>query len=896
MSEKDILDYCAGHFGAGLGAQRPFTLPGDKPHYARDRVVDVRHIKLEIAIDPQRRRIEGTCSTTFVPINDGVTHVDFDAVELEVRDVRLDGSKGKAAYSYEGGRLRIELGARRKAGEEITTVVSYAAEPRRGLYFVAPDQAYPDKPLQVWSQGQDEDSRHWFPCFDFPNELATSEMIVTVPKPLVAVSNGELLSVTEKGQSRTYHWYQSVPHVAYLTSVAAGDFAEIKAKADGVPVQYYVQKGREAEARRALGRTPEMIAYFSERLGLPYPYAKYAQVVVGDFIFGGMENVSATTLTDTVLYDRRAQPDFEDAADGLVAHELAHQWFGDLLTCRDWAHGWLNEGFATYFDALFVEHHQGLDRFRYAMRGNAEIYFRDDRSRYRRPIVSNTYNEPIDLFDRQFYEKGSWVLHMLRFELGDDLFWKAIRHYVQKHRHTNVTTPDLQRAIEEATGRNLDAFFDQWVYGAGHPNFNVAYEWDDKAKQAKVTVKQTQSSEHGTAEVFRTPVVIDFAAGRAQPSFRVQLSEREQSFYFALPEKPKLVRFDPGGSLLKTVEFKRAQEMLVHALQHDDDVLGRIDAAKDLAKLGTKQAVEALRQAVLSDGFWGVQAEAAKALGSMASGPALEALLACLRVQHPRARRAVVEALGEFRDEPPAQRGARAAEALDRLLRRGDASYYVEAAAAASIGKTRSKRAFAALERALEKESHNEVVRVRAFEGFASLRDERAVPIAIEWTAYGRPEQARNAAAGCLGRLAKYAEKKEPALDRLIELLDDPSLRTRLAAVGALQELADDRAVGALERLAARDLDGRVVRRCREVAARLREGRDKGEEVRKLREELDKLREEQKTLKDRLEKMEARPSTDDEPAKRKAGRRSSTNGERLQGEGGRWSPRRRRRK
>jgi len=866
------LDYCGGVFATNAGAaQKPFAMPGDTAHYARDRLVDVQHIKLEITIDPARKRVSGTASTTFAPINDGVDHVEFDAVEMEIAGVTLRGRSQRPRYTYDGERLRIHLG-KRKAGEEITTVVRYSAEPRRGLYFVAPDDGYPDKALHVWSQGQDEDSRHWFPCFDFPNEMATSEVIVTVPKPLRAVSNGRLVKTAERKTARTFHWRQSQPHVAYLLSVAAGDFAEIEDRADGVALQYYVERGREADAKRALGRTPRMIRFFNDRIGIPYPYEKYAQVVVGDFIFGGMENVSATTLTDTILHDRKAHQDLADACDGLVAHELAHQWFGDLLTCRDWAHGWLNEGFATYFDALFTEHYGGVDRFRYEMRTNAEIYLRDDRARYRRPIVHNRYNEPIDLFDRQFYEKGSWILHMLRYELGDELFWKSLRHYVKKHRGTNVTTPDLQRAIEEATGRNLDAFFDQWVYGAGHPDLNVSYEWDEGAKQAKLTVKHTQKAEHDTAELFTNAVGVDFAVGRRTESFRVRMTEREQSFFFPLPEAPKLVRFDPGGWLLKTVEFKRSAEMLTYQLEHDDDVLGRIDAAKQLAKLGTAQAVAALKQVVLKDGFWGVQAEAARALGTVRSAAALDALLACVRVESAlggRARRAVVGALGEFRDEPPAHRGDKAAAALERVLREGDDSYYVEAEAAAALGKTRSSRAFAALSAALEKESHNNIIRVRAFEGFAALRDQRGIAVAIEWSAYGRPAQARDAATAALGRLGHYAERKDPALDRLVELLDDPGLRTRLAAVAALESLQDERAVPALESLAARELDGRVIRRSREVARSLREGKDKGDEVKKLRDELEKLREEQRSLKDAVTKLESK-----RPPKARASRKT----------------------
>ncbi|MCH7699973.1 MAG: HEAT repeat domain-containing protein, partial [Chloroflexi bacterium] len=682
MSESEhTLEYCGRISNAALAAQTEFALPGDEPHYARDRLVDVQHIKLDIEIDPEAKSIQGTARTTFRPINDGVSHVEFDAVEMEIEDVRIQGRKTKATYSYDGNKLRIELGRGRKAGERITTVVRYSASPRRGLYFVAPDEGYPDKPLQVWSQGQDEDSRHWFPCVDFPNEMATSEMAVTVPKPMMAVSNGKLVSTSDRGRRRTFRWRQDQPHVAYLLSVAAGDFAEIRDRVDGVALQYYVKKGREADAKRALGRTPRMMKLFAELIGVKYPYAKYAQVVAADFIFGGMENVSATTLTENVLQDRRSHPDFKDAGDGLVAHELAHQWFGDLLTCRDWSHGWLNEGFATYFDALFTESDRGTDEFSLQMRQNGEAYIQADNSQYRRSIVSNVYNEPIDIFDRQLYEKGSCVLHMLRHQLGDALFWKAIRHYVAKHRGGNVTTPDLQRAIEESTGRNMDAFFEQWVYGAGHPSLTVSYEWDDKAKQAKLTVKQTQSADHGGREVFDTPVDVSFAVGRRNEDFRIQLNEREQSFYFPLSSRPKMVRFDPGGWLLKALKFKRTPELLTYQLKNDDDVLGRMDAARELGKLATKEAVAALKVAVQKDSFWAVQGAAARALGAAATPEALAALLDCVDVAHPRARRGVVAALGNFRDDVNG-RGAEAAKALERVLLDGDRSYFVEAEAA----------------------------------------------------------------------------------------------------------------------------------------------------------------------------------------------------------------------
>ena len=317
-----------------------------------------------------------------------------------------------------------------------------------------------------------------------------------------------------------------------------------------------------------------------------------------------------------------------------------------------------------------------------------------------------------------------------------------------------------------------------------------------------------------------------------------------------------MVRFDQGGWLLKTLSFKRSSEMLTYQLKNDDDVLGRIDAARELGKLASNEAVATLKDAVLKDKFWAVQSASARALGAAGTPAALDALLACVDVAHPRARRAVMAGLGNFRDDVTPGRGADAAEALERVLVEGDRSYYVEAEAAAALGKTRSSIAFAALERALAKKSHNDVIRARTFEGFAALKDPRGIPVAFEWTEYGRSYQARDAAAVCLGRLAEYTKEKEPIRDRLIELLDDPWLRTRMTAIGALRTLGDDAAIPALDRLAARELDGRVIRTCREATEALRKGRDKGEEVSKLRKEMDKLREENKSIKDRLEKVE----------------------------------------
>ncbi len=828
--------------------ERPFNLPGDTPHYPRDRTVDFLHTRIEVALDFENAALAGRVVHTVEPIIDGVTAVELDAVEMTIESVAVEGAR--AEHAQDDDKIRVRLPRARSTGETFSIEVVYRCRPRRGLYFVRPDAAYPDKPLIAWTQGQDVDSRYWFPCFDVTHDRATTELLATVPAHMTAVGNGALVEVTEDAErgTKTYHWRESVAHAPYLTTLVAGELSEIREDVDGIPVVYYCVPGREEDTRRAFGKTPAMMRFFRERIGIEYPYEKYAQVAVPDFIFGGMENASATTQTDRVLHDERAHLDF-DGGDFLAAHELAHQWFGDLWTCRDWSHGWLNEGFATFFETLFTEHDRGWDDYAYELLQNTQAYLDEDSGRYRRPIVTNVWSGPIDIFDRHLYEKGGLVLHMLRWVLGEDLFWKAIRHYAAVSAGKNVLTADLQRAITEATGRNVDWFFDQYVYGGGHPEFKVSWEWDEDASLARVKVEQTQKLDELTG-LFRTPVEIALHTSAAEHRFRVEVSENEHVFSFRLNERPAMVRFDPGNWLLKTLDFKKATKEEVHQLTHDPDPIGRVRAARSLGRKGSAEAVAALRTALLADRFWGVQAEAAKALGQARSAAALDALIEGLAaVAHPKARRRIVEAIGEFRED-------RAAQALIPVAD-GDASYFVEAAAAKALGKTHSTLAFDAMVRQLGKESFAQVIRAGVFEGFAGLKDDRALPILEDWTRYGRPNQAREAAVGALGKLA---EGKPDVIDHLVDLLDDPWFVVRLRAVAALQDARDRKAIPALRRLETRDLDGRVRRRCREAIASLSAAKGQVEEVKHLTDEVEKLHDANKELRDRLEKLEARLS------------------------------------
>ena len=310
-----------------------------------------------------------------------------------------------------------------------------------------------------------------------------------------------------------------------------------------MPVEYWVEPGREEEGRRSFGRTPDMIEFFSKQLDCPYPYEKYSQVAVRHFHFGGMENASATTQTDGTLHDERAAIDF--TTDELVAHELAHMWFGDLITCKSWTHAWLNEGFATYFEALWKEWDLGRDEFDYEMVLNADSYMAEP---YRRAISTARYGHPYEMFDMHLYPKAGWVLHMLRRRLGDDLFWKAVRLYVKRCAPGTAETIDLVRSFEDATGKSLGGYFDQWIFSPGHPAFEGELSWDDKAHWVKLSVKQTQKTDDGTP-VFRVPVRLEARMPDGSLQTRdFEMSRAEETFFFPLPARAEVGPLRSRGS------------------------------------------------------------------------------------------------------------------------------------------------------------------------------------------------------------------------------------------------------------------------------------------------------------------------------------------------------------
>ena len=588
------------------------ALLGKTARYAPDRSVDTLHVRLELSVDFKARSVAGSCETTVRAFRDGVRKVEFDAVGLKVSAALVDGKK--APFRLAGEKLTVTLPSALASSEECRILVRYrAVRPPSGLHFVYPGPHNPSNPVQVWSQSQPEDARYWFPCHDSPHEKCTSELRITVPKGFMAVSNGNLIETVHRGSRSTYHWRLGQPHSIYLISLAAGKFSEIKDSWDGIPVLYYCEKGRESAARIGFAKTPKALEYFSKKTGVRYPYEKYAQVAVAEYP-GGMEHTTCTTQTDAVLIDRKAALDND--LDLLVAHELAHQWFGDLVTCRDWSHAWLNEGFATYFEVLFTGHDKGSDEADYELFQNARVYFDEDSRRYRRPIVCNTFKAPWTIFDRHTYEKGAWVLHMLRHELGDELWWKSIRHYVRKHSNQSVETVDLVEAIEEATGRNLRSFFDQWVFRGGYPSLRARYRWDPAAKRAHLWLMQTQDVSDSNP-AYSLPLKIRLAGRGWTREFKETFSDREKRFSWRLPSEPEALELDPKHVLLKRLDLRLPHRMWRRQLLKGASAWSRHAAAAQVARWGDPEAGTRISAAGRKEKFWGAACEMVRSLGSI---------------------------------------------------------------------------------------------------------------------------------------------------------------------------------------------------------------------------------------------------------------------------------------
>jgi len=782
-------------------------------NHPRDRNYDVLNYRLTVSVDLETKTLAGDAEITLVPIPPLLDAVALDAVGFTVSRVKVNGVQGE--YSHPGDTLLVPLGKPYGPADTLTITVSYSVtDPPKGLYFSGPDASDPDKPWQLYSQGESQENRYWIPCYDFPNDKATSEMIVTVKSGLTAISNGAFLGAEKDltGARTTYHWKESLPHVSYLISLVVGEYTLVADEWRGKPIMNYVYRDNAADAPRSFEKTPSMMDFFSELTGYPYPWEKYGHAIVQDFIYGGQENVSISTLTDYTIHDSRAHLDRN--SDGLVAHELAHQWFGDLVSVRDWSELWLSEGFATYLTLLSEGHDKGADEFSYQLKQTQDNVVSSDVGERRRPTVTKRYFSPDNLFDNRIYGKGACVLNMLRRTVGDELFLKSLRKYVSEYAFRSVETNQLRIAFEDVSGVNLDWFFDQWVYGAGYPKFDVSTRWDQALRAVTVRVAQVQETDSLTG-IFRTPVEIEVWVNGNPASYTEMITDTVNEFTFPAYQEPQLVIFDRGSNLLKSAVVHKGTGEWIYQLAHAADASDRVAAIAELRwTVDTPAVKSALASAMIGDRFWGVRYEAALALADAKLSPPPE-LAAAYGDRDARVRGAVVRALGNFGGE----------EAI-RTLRHAyesDSSYTVIANALAALVKCDSAASRTLCIEALRRENVDDAVRHAALRGLASYRREPGtLDTLLAYTGRERPRDMRVLA---VALLAKHRDDDD-VMDALVGLLDDPSFHVRRAVIENLGRSGYQDALPPLRRRLVEEPNDRLQQAIREAIRNLETTKD----------------------------------------------------------------------
>ncbi len=827
------------HCALAVPAARP-----DSPSYrkyAPDRKVDILHLKLDLTPDFKKRSIQGNVVLQFKPIAVPLAELRLDAVELDIRGT--GSSETGFRHQLTDSEIIFTFNPPIPVGKEANVSVDYKAEPRRGLYFRTKEMGYPANHL--WTQGEPTESRHWFPCFDHPVEKFTTEVSCRVPNGMLALSNGRKLSESkEKNGLTRFHWLQDKPHVNYLVTLVAGELKKAEDRHGELPLEFWTTPDEFPHASSLFRNTRRMMEFFEKEIGVPYPWSKYGQVAVHDYHWGGMENTSLTTLNHRSLFSKDTGNLFN--GDSLVAHELAHQWFGDFVTCRDWSHIWLNEGFATYYDWLWQgEDHGRAEQLNSLHRAAVDITSKTNETR---GIVWRKFDQPQEMFDYLAYPKGAWVLHMLRSELGAELYQKCIRTYLERYALGSVTTDLLRATIEELSGRSFEKFFDQWVYGVGTPQLDVSYSWDERSGSAKISVKQTQKISEET-HLFDIPLTLRFRTKSETIERTVRVREREGDFYFQLPSAPELVRVDPNTALLAKLQFKPSKPMLTLQLADNEDNIGQLIALDHLSEKPDTDTIALIQKALGNAKHYAVRMKAADTLKKAGTPEAYAALKSALNETDARVRNSIVRAIGSFLESDTAQ--------TLRTIAVSEPNPGIAATALRALAPWNSPETRAVLSQALNRSTFRERIIEGALGSMKAQEDPVHVrPIlALLETRKDLPSQTFAIALDTVASLQRHETDKTTVRDRLTRHLNDPRERVRLAAIHGLGQLDDPKAIALLEPLAERSPSHVETQPAIKALEKLRSGRKTVEELSTLRSEVSDLKAMSRELRKELDAL-----------------------------------------
>lgn len=673
--------------------------------YGRPRTYDVQHIIIKVNFDEKEKIVFGECTTTLQPLSDNFQQFELDAINMKIDYVKdSKGKELKYETVYDNKGLRIFLDRPYYKKEKIKFTVKYSCSPKSGLYFVQPDSLNPDRRWQIWTQGQGKGNDNWFPCYNYQNDKTTTETIVTVKDNYTVLSNGKLIGVksNKKNRTKTYHWKTLKPHSTYLVMLGIGEYHIIKDKYKNIPVDYYVYKENIEDAKRCFKLTPDMIKFFSNVTGFEYPWEKYSQILLDNFMYGGMENTSATTLNDLrAVYDKRTEIDYQNT--GLVAHELAHQWYGDLVTAKDGFNHWLQEGFATYFDALYREKLLGKDEFIRIMEENMNAYKSDELKQGKIPMYSKV--APF------VYVKGASVLNMLRFVLGEKDFFKSIKLYTKRFAFDLADTQGLIQAIKDATGKDLTWFFDEWLFKASYPEFNVSYKYDEQKKAVFLNVIQTHKTD-SLVPYFQMPVDVEIATVKGKATHKIFISKAQETFEINVDSKPLNVIFDKGNWIVKNLIFNKETEELIYQLKNAECVYDRKIAAIELSKrVNEPKVFDALYETGIKDKSWWVRIECADSSIVLSNPKGKELLLKMIKDEKSSVRAEAAKSLAFYHDKDVAN------ILRDRI--NNDSSYVVMSAAIISLSLIEGEKALDIISNTLKINSFRDIVK---FSSITALR------------------------------------------------------------------------------------------------------------------------------------------------------------------------------
>lgn len=588
------------------------------------RVNDILHTKLDIKFDIPNAAVIGKATITFKPYFYNTSTIELNAVGFQINKIsglgQLNGKDLK--YNYNGNILIVDLGKSYAAKDTLSIFIDYIAKPDeqaqgsseaivsdKGLYFINKDGNQPNFPTQIWSQGETQSNSKWFPTIDAPNERMTQEIWLTVNKKYTTLSNGLLLSQKDNEDgTRTDYWKQSLPAAPYLTMIAVGEYSIVKDKYKNIEVSYYVEPQYAKYAKQIFGETPDMMAYFSNLLGVEFPWEKYAQIAVRDYVSGAMENTTATVFGDDI---QRTEKELLDAdGNDVIAHELFHQWFGDLVTCESWSNLPLNESFANYSEYIWISHRYGKDAGDEHLYRDLDVYLTESKTKQAN-LIRYYYNDKEEMFDGHSYNKGGRVLHMLRNYVGDEAFFASLKLYLNTKKFSSAEIADLRLAFEAVTGEDLNWFFDQWFMSSGHPELSVNSYYNDTTKKVVLNVRQNQN--FSFAPLYKLPLAVDVYTANGKVRHQITITKQDENFYFDCTTKPNLVEFDAEHMLLAVINEVKTAEEWIYQYKNGATFFARNEAIKKLKDLKGKQVYECILSAT-NDKFHAIRALAAEVL------------------------------------------------------------------------------------------------------------------------------------------------------------------------------------------------------------------------------------------------------------------------------------------